>query len=73
LRSSATDDGRNDGIAVDAEAGEVGHVDHGADASDCNICFRFVSVGYVHNVPRKSGEVIGALFVNHGGISLDVE
>jgi hypothetical protein len=47
LRSAAIDDGGNDGIAVDAEAGEVGYVDHGADASDWDMCFRFVSIGYV--------------------------
>ena len=73
LRSGAIGDGRNDGIAVNAEAGEVGQVNHGADASDCNICFRFVSVGYVHVVLRTSSEVVGALFVNHGCILLGEE
>jgi hypothetical protein len=68
LRSGAIDNGRNDGIAVDAEAGEVSHVDHGADASDCGISFRFVSIDYVHTVLRTSGEVVGGLFVNHGHI-----
>ncbi len=70
MKSGAIEDGRNDGIAVDTEAGEVGHVNHGADVSDCDICFRFVSVGYAHTVLRTRGEVIGALFVNHGGILL---
>jgi hypothetical protein len=60
-------------IAVDAGAGEVSHVNHGADASDCNICFRLVSVRYVHTVLRTSGEVIGELFVYHGGILLGEE
>jgi hypothetical protein len=73
LRSAAIDNGRNDDIAVDVEAGEASHVNHGAIASDCDICFRFVSVGYVHTVLRTSGEVVGALFVNHGGISLGEE
>jgi hypothetical protein len=73
LRSGAIEDGGNDDIAVDAEAGDVGHVDHGAYASDCDICFRFVSIGYHHTVLRISGEVIGALFVNHGGILLGEE
>ena len=72
FRPGAIDDGGNDGIAVNAEAGEVGHVNHGADVSDCNICFRFVGVGYVHVVLRMSGEVV-VLFVDHGGISLGGE
>ncbi len=52
---------------------KVGHVDHGADASDCNICTRFVSVGYVHTVLRTRSEVFGVLFVNHGGFLLGEE
>jgi hypothetical protein len=58
---------------VNAEAGEEGHVSHCADVSDCNICFKFVSIGYVHVVLRMSGEVVGVLFVNHGGILLGEE
>jgi hypothetical protein len=50
LRSGAIDDGGNDSIAINAEAGEAGHINHGANASDCDICFRFVSVSYVHVV-----------------------
>ncbi len=73
LRSGAIDNGRNDGIAVNVEAEKVGHVNHGVDASDCNICFRFVSIGYVHDVLRMSGEVVGTLFVDHGGILLGEE
>jgi hypothetical protein len=72
MRSSAIDYGGNDGI-VNAGAGEVGHVNHGADASDCNICFRFVSIGYVHVALRTSGEVVGVLFVDHGCILLEKE
>ncbi len=73
LRSGAIDNCRNDGIAVNAEAGEVGRVNHGADASDCDICFRFVSVSYVHVVLRTSSEVDGVLFDDHGGILLGEE
>jgi hypothetical protein len=33
----------------------------------------FLSVGYVHVVLRMSSEVVGALFVDHGCISLGEE
>ncbi len=73
LRSGASNDGRNDGVAVNTKAGEKGHVKHYANAYDCDICFQFVSVGYVHVVLRTSSEVVGALFVNHGCILLGEE
>ncbi len=47
-------------------------MDHVADAGDCNVCFGFVSVGYIHVVFGTSGEV-GALSVNHGCVSLGEE
>ncbi len=60
-------------IAVNAKAREVGHINHGADASDCDISFGFVGVNYVHVVLRMGSEVVGALFVDHGGILLGEE
>jgi hypothetical protein len=73
LRSGAINDGRNNGVAGNTKAGEVGHVNHGANAGDCDVCFRFVSFGYVHVVFRTSGEVVGMLSVNHGCILLGEE
>jgi hypothetical protein len=66
LRSRAINNCRNNGVAVNTKAGEVSHVDHGADAGDCNVSFGFVSVGYIHVVFGTSGEVVGALSVDHG-------
>ncbi len=54
LRSRAVDSCRNDGVTVDTEAGEVSHVDHGANTGDCDICLELVSVGYVHAILRMS-------------------
>ncbi len=73
LRSGATSNGGNDGITINAKAGEIGHVNHGADASDCNICFQLVSVSYVPVVLRTSSEVVRALFVDHSCILLGEE
>ncbi len=39
LRSGASNDGRNYGVAINTKAGEIGHVKHGANAGDCDICF----------------------------------
>ncbi len=70
MRSRAIDNCRNNGVTVNTKAGEVGHVNHGANAGDCNVCFGFVSIGYIHVVFGISSEVIGALSVNHGCVLL---
>jgi hypothetical protein len=58
LRSQAINNCRNNGVAVNTKAGEVDHVNHGVDAGDCDVCFGFVSVGYIHVVFGTSGEVL---------------
>jgi hypothetical protein len=54
MRSRAVDDCRNDGVTVDTEAGEVSHVDHGANMGDRDVCLGLVSVSYVHVILRTS-------------------
>ena len=73
LRSQAINNCRNNGVAVNTKAGEVGHVDNCADVGDCNVCFGFVSVGYIHVVFGTSSEVVGALSVDHGCVLLGEE
>jgi hypothetical protein len=73
LRSQAINNCRNTGIAVNTKAGEVGHVDHGANAGDCDVCFGLVSIGCIHVVFGTSGEVVRALSVNHGCVLLGEE
>jgi hypothetical protein len=52
------------------KAGEVSHVDHGANRGDHDVCLGLVSVGYVHVVLRMSSEIVGALSIDHGWIAL---
>jgi hypothetical protein len=54
LRSQAVNNCRNDGVTVNTEAGEISHVDHGANMGDRDICLGFVSVGYIHVIFRTS-------------------
>jgi hypothetical protein len=54
LRSRAVDNCRNNGVTVDTVAGEVSHVNHGANMGDRNVCLGLVSVGYVHAILRMS-------------------
>ncbi len=73
LRSQAINNYKNNGVAVNTKAGEVGHVNHGANAGDCDVCFGFVSISYIHVVFGTSGEVVGVLSLDHGCVLLGEE
>ncbi len=45
-------------------------VNHGANTGDRGVCFGLVSVGNVHVTFGTSGEIVGALSIDHDWIAL---